>query len=110
MPTFPRNYSKRRSVADIIFKYSPSVADVVSDGRASKRMNMIGIDANSVIGRQNVLDDDRIIGDYGTSVRNARGYNFAAFLHGSRLAAASTILPKQRDLMWTHERSIGYFL
>ena len=80
-----------------------SLAEIVARGRAAKHMNVVGIDANAVIGRQSWTDDERIIGDWGMGVRNARGHIFAAFLHGSRLAVSMTMLATQRDTMWTHE-------
>ena len=80
-----------------------SLEETVINARRLNRMNIIGIDANAVIGRQMMTDDDCIIGECGMGARNARGHIFATWLHGSRLAVSATMLPKPWESTWTHE-------
>ena len=82
---------------------SNSLDEVILGARGSKRMNIIGIDANAVLGRQKVTDDGRIIGEYGGGERNERGHIFAAWLHGLRLSAAATMVSNEWGATWTHE-------
>jgi hypothetical protein len=80
-------------------------------------MNILGLDANAVLGGREVTDDKRIIGDHGRGLRNDRGHIFAARLHGQRLSAAATMKSKPQGETWTHElwstktrRQIDYVL
>ena len=91
--------------------------EVVNGGRMSKRMNLIGVDANAVLGRQTMTDDEHIIGMHGYGHRNERGHLLAAWLHGQRLAVAASQRQKSWDEVWTHElwstqtrRQIDYVL
>ena len=47
-----------------------AIEEVVADARRSRKMNIIGIDANAVVGRQMPTDDGHIIGAYGGGQRN----------------------------------------
>ena len=90
---------------------------IILSARRSKKMNVVGIDANAVIGRQEVTDDAQVIGEFGMRARNDRSHIFAAWLHGQRLAVASSMKLKHWDEAWTHElwstrvrRQIDYIL
>ena len=94
-----------------------AVETVVARARKWRRMNVIGVDANAILGRQNETDDATIIGEHGVEQRNARGHIFAAWLHGQRLSAAATMRSKPWNETWTHElwntkarRQIDYIL
>ena len=67
------------------------IESIVSSARRAKRMNIIGIDANAIIGDRRLADDERIVGDYGHGHRNTRGDIFVSWLHGIRLSAVNTM-------------------
>jgi hypothetical protein len=94
-----------------------AVENVIQSGRDSKRLNIVGIDANAILGM--ALDGDQrdIIGLHGHGERNDRGYVFANWLHGSRMSALGTMFRKlPRDLithkLWSNgeARQIDYVL
>ena len=94
-----------------------AVETVVARARKWRRIDVIGVDANAILGRQNETDDATIIGEHGVEQRNARGHIFAAWLHGQRLSAAATMRSKPWNETWTHElwntkarRQIDYIL
>ena len=94
-----------------------AVETVVARARKWRRMNVMGVDANAILGRQNETDDATIIGEHGVEQRNARGHIFVAWLHGQRLSAAATMRSKPWNETWTHElwntkarRQIDYIL
>jgi hypothetical protein len=80
-----------------------SLEETVINAKRLSQMNIIGIDANAVAGRQMMTDDDCTIGECGMGFRNPRGHIFATWLHGSRLAVSATMLPKPWESTWTHE-------
>ena len=91
--------------------------DVVSAARQQRRMNIVGVDANAIVGKRCSADDERIVGDYGHGARSKRGFTFVSWLHGQRLAVVSTQKPKPWQNVWTHElwrggdrRQIDYIL
>jgi hypothetical protein len=94
-----------------------AVERVIQRGRESKRMNICGIDANAVLGKQKGGDQPDIIGLHGHGVRNDRGYVFGDWLHGGRMTALGTIFRKLPHDLITHrlwstgeERQIDYLL
>ena len=58
---------------------------VISAGRATHRLNIIGMDANAVIGARLSSDSVDIVGGYGGGARNDRGRLLIPWLHGQRL-------------------------
>ena len=54
-----------------------AVEEVMMDGRRKRRMNVIGIDANAVLGEGAPSDREDIIGEYGFGQRYERRENFA---------------------------------
>ena len=71
-----------------------AVEEMVMDGRRNRRMDIIGIDANAILGDGAPSDRVNIIGDYGFGRRSDRGDHFASWLHGVNLAAVATMWPR----------------
>ena len=79
-----------------------AIEETVLESRKNRRLNIVGIDANSIIGRASLVDDSRIVGSCGIGDRNQRGDSFVSWLHGNRLCAVTTIKPS-RSHTWTHK-------
>ena len=91
--------------------------EVIESSRRAHRQNIVGTDANAVIGARHLSDNQRIIGEYGHGNRDARGHLFVQRLHGMNLAALSTHVSTTWERAWTHEywstkvkRQIDYVL
>jgi hypothetical protein len=68
---------------DVFFEAAlQALEDLVASARATHRTDIVGVDANAVIGNSLETDIDTIIGDYGVGPRNRRGHMFAPWLHG----------------------------
>lgn len=81
-----------------------SLEEVVEITRRSRRTNLIGMDANAVIGLQRYGDRPNIVGESGMGHRNERGDTLVNWLHGANLAAAvATMMDKSLDETWTHQ-------
>jgi hypothetical protein len=79
------------------------VEEVVRIGRKDRRLNLLGIDANAVIGTRCLQDDGQIVGNHGQEPRNLRGDIFVSWLHGVRLGAVTTMKQKSWNQLWTHQ-------
>ena len=71
--------------------------EIVLSGRRERRMNVLGMDANAMIGAKLDADSSNIVGEFGHGVRNTRGATLASWMHGVNLAAVSSMF----DRPWT---------
>ena len=79
--------------------------DVVEQARSSRMTNLVGIDANAVIGVTAEGDRETVVGKYCVGERTSRGDMFVAWLHGNHLsAAATTFYREDYALQWTHQQ------
>jgi len=79
------------------------VEEVIQSAREARLMNILGIDANAVIGARAATDDVNIVGAHGMGQRNHRGDMFTNWAHGMRMAAVNTMFQKPWEETWTHE-------
>lgn len=92
------------SAPDDVYEASLLAVDqVITSARRAKRFNIVGMDANAVLGQREATDDPFLIGEFGVGQRNERGYDFSAWLHGVRLTAVTTMIDKPGEETWTHE-------
>jgi hypothetical protein len=94
-----------------------AIEEVILSARREGRINIMGFDANAVLGISQPQDDDRIVGPHGHGQRNLRGDCLADWLHGLRLSAVTTMRSKPWEQIWTHKawsdgarRQIDYIL
>ena len=72
-------------------------------GRRSHRMNILGLDANAILGAQLEQDCNCIIGRHAMGTRFTRGDMLSAWMHGLRMAAATTMELLPLEECWSHE-------
>jgi hypothetical protein len=80
-----------------------ALEEIIAKGRVERRTNIVGVDANAVIGKRTAADCAQIIGEHGHGYRNERGQLFTAWLHGQKVAALNTMAEKPEEELWTHE-------
>ena len=92
-----------RNLDDVYEVALLALEDVLKDGRETRRTNVVGLDANAVLGRRTGEDCASIVGGSGLGHRNHRGHIFEAWLHGQKLAVLNTMIEKPPESRWTHE-------
>ena len=75
---------------------------VVEEGRRRGCTNIVGLDANAIIGTSTGTDLQNIIGPSGHGRICWRGHMLTDRLHGVKLAAATTCIDKSFDESWAH--------
>ena len=70
--------------------------------KQQRRMFILGVDANAILGKQLVLDDPQLIGNSGMGSRNDRGHILADWMRKQKLSAANTCFSKKPEHLWTH--------
>jgi len=78
-----------------------AIEDLIEEGRAKHCINVVGVDANAVLGGSLPADSDAIVGSHGIGRRNERGHILCNWLHGVRLAAPATMIDHGGG-QWTH--------
>ena len=78
-----------------------AIEDLVEEGRAKHCINVVGVDANAVLGGSLLGDSDAIVGSRGIGHGNDRGHILCNWLHGVRLAAPATMTDHGGE-QWTH--------
>ena len=76
---------------------------ILESARRDHRMNVIGVDANAVIGARREGESANIVGEYTFGQRNERGHLLVPWMHYMNTAAVSTMHPTTAAQIWTHE-------
>ncbi len=79
------------------------VETLIDAARVQKRIVLVGIDANAVLGERWPTDLDTIIGNHGVGDRNEMGRVLCPWIHGMRLTAVATMFDRSWEDTWTHK-------